>query len=86
MHFSDIDNGKSFDWGNTSKDYAKYRDVYPAEFFQSIIDLGLCKEHRLLYLILGNISSDPFGSVLIHVTRKNPGSCSDIQYCLPVLA
>lgn len=44
MHFSDIDNGKSFDWGNTSKDYAKYRDVYPAEFYQSIIDLGLCKD------------------------------------------
>ncbi len=31
MHLSDIDNGKPFDWGNTSKDYAKYRDVYPAE-------------------------------------------------------
>jgi SAM-dependent methyltransferase len=44
MHFSDIDNGKPFDWGNTSKDYAKYRDVYPAEFYQSIIDLGLCKD------------------------------------------
>ncbi len=29
MQISDIDNGKSFDWGNTSKDYAKFRDVYP---------------------------------------------------------
>ncbi len=44
MHFSDIDNGKPFDWGNTSKDYAKYRDIYPEEFYQSIIDLGLCKK------------------------------------------
>ena len=44
MQFADIDNGKSFDWGNTSKDYAKYRDIYPAEFYQSILDLGLCRD------------------------------------------
>ncbi len=37
-----IDHGKEFDWGNTSKDYAKYRDIYPDEFYQKIIDLGLC--------------------------------------------
>lgn len=24
-----IDNGKAFDWGKTSPDYAKYRDIYP---------------------------------------------------------
>ena len=41
MYFSDIDNGKSFDWGNTSKDYAKYRDIYPDEFYQCILNLGL---------------------------------------------
>ena len=44
MQFSDIDNGKVFDWGNTSKDYAKYRDIYPEEFYESILDLGLCKD------------------------------------------
>lgn len=44
MQFSDIDNGKSFDWGNTSKDYAKYRDIYPEEFYRGILDLGLCKD------------------------------------------
>ena len=44
MQFSDIDNGKSFDWGNTSGDYAKYRDVYPEEFYRSILDLGLCRD------------------------------------------
>ncbi len=37
-----FDHGKGFDWGNASKDYAKYRDVYPEEFYQRIIDLGLC--------------------------------------------
>lgn len=39
---NDIDNGKAFDWGQTSKDYAKYRDIYPELFYQKIIDLGLC--------------------------------------------
>ena len=44
MQISEIDNGNSFDWGNTSKDYAKYRDIYPNEFYQCILDLGLCKD------------------------------------------
>jgi SAM-dependent methyltransferase len=37
-----IDNGQAFDWGNTSDDYAVYRDLYPEEFYQKIISLGLC--------------------------------------------
>ncbi len=44
MSFSDIDNGKSFDWGNTSEDYARYRDIYPEEFYRCILDLGLCRD------------------------------------------
>ena len=38
-----IDGGKEFDWGRVSTEYAKYRDVYPHEFYQRILDLGLCK-------------------------------------------
>ncbi len=37
-----IDHGKAFDWGRTSSDYAKYRDIYPQEFYQNLVDLGLC--------------------------------------------
>lgn len=37
-----IDNGKGFDWGLASVDYAKYRDIYPEEFYKKIIDLGYC--------------------------------------------
>ena len=37
-----IDAGKAFDWGRTSEEYAKYRDVYPNEFYQRIADRGLC--------------------------------------------
>lgn len=28
-----IDGGKAFDWGRTSADYAKFRDIYPPESF-----------------------------------------------------
>lgn len=37
-----IDNGKSFDWGRTSLDYARYRDIYPQEFYDKIISRNLC--------------------------------------------
>ena len=37
-----IDHGKPFDWGKASPDYAKYRDIYPEEFYRRIVDLGLC--------------------------------------------
>ncbi|MCR4652683.1 MAG: class I SAM-dependent methyltransferase [Eubacterium sp.] len=41
---SRIDAGKAFDWGRTSEAYAKYRDIYPEEFYRKILDRGLCKE------------------------------------------
>ncbi|MDR1735492.1 MAG: class I SAM-dependent methyltransferase [Oscillospiraceae bacterium] len=51
---SDIDNGAPFDWGNATADYAKYRDIYPEEFYQKIISLGLCvKGQRVLDLGTG---------------------------------
>lgn len=37
-----IDSGTPFDWGKTSLDYAKYRDIYPQEFYQKILDRNLC--------------------------------------------
>lgn len=37
-----IDNGKAFDWGKASGDYAKYRDIYPSEFYEKMIELNLC--------------------------------------------
>ena len=39
-----IDAGKAFDWGHTSEDYAKYRDIYPDIFYRKIVDRGLCVE------------------------------------------
>ena len=39
ISISYIDDGQTFDWGKTSEDYAKYRDIYPdeyAEFFNLV--------------------------------------------------
>lgn len=37
-----IDNGKEFDWGRVSSEYAKFRDIYPKEFYEKIIKRELC--------------------------------------------
>ena len=37
-----LDGGKAFDWGRTSGDYARFRDIYPQEFFDKILERGLC--------------------------------------------
>ena len=49
-----IDSGKAFDWGKTSKEYAKYRDIYPSVFYRKIADRGLCvKDQKVLDLGTG---------------------------------
>ena len=39
-----IDGGNAFDWGKTSADYAKFRDIYPRAFYEKIISRGLCAD------------------------------------------
>lgn len=39
---ANIDKGKPFDWGRVSSDYARYRDIYPKEFYDKIVHRGLC--------------------------------------------
>lgn len=49
-----IDEGKDFDFGRTSADYAKYRDIYPDIFYQKIVDRNLCiKDQTILDLGTG---------------------------------
>ena len=44
-----IDSGNAFDWGRASKDYARYRDIYPEGFYKCLTDRGLCvKGQRVL--------------------------------------
>ncbi|MCM1418804.1 MAG: class I SAM-dependent methyltransferase [Bacteroides sp.] len=40
IRLDQIDGGKAFDWGRTSADYARYRDVYPPAFFEKLVGTG----------------------------------------------
>ncbi len=54
MQLSDIDKGNSFDWGKTSQDYAKFRDIYPPEFYQMLINRNIgTKGQKILDLGTG---------------------------------
>lgn len=49
-----FDNGRGFDWRLASSDYAKYRDIYPDEFYERIVHLGYCRDgQRVLDLGTG---------------------------------
>jgi len=37
----EFDNGNPFDFGRTSADYAKYRDIYPPEFYNRLVELKI---------------------------------------------
>lgn len=45
MKFENIDNGNAFDFGKTSAEYAKYRDIYPKELYEKLYDLGIGREN-----------------------------------------
>lgn len=44
-----IDSGQGFDFGRTSSDYARYRDIYPASMYRKLRELGIVrKKERIL--------------------------------------
>lgn len=43
---SDIDGGRAFDWGRVSAEYAKFRDIYPKEFYEKILARNLCQKRQ----------------------------------------
>ena len=39
-----IDHGQPYDWGKASQAYVLYRDIYPEEFYQKFLSLGICRK------------------------------------------
>jgi len=39
-----FDYGNPFDFGRVSQDYAKFRDIYPDEFYKKVLELGICTD------------------------------------------
>ena len=49
-----FDNGNQFDFGRTSAEYAKFRDVYPPEFYSKLAELKIgVKDQKILDLGTG---------------------------------
>ena len=55
ISINEIDKGNAFDWRRVSSDYAKYRDIYPVEFYNKIIKhimllnpIKLCKIYDMM--------------------------------------
>lgn len=44
MKLDFIDGGKEFDFGLTSGNYSKYRDIYPKSMYEKLISFGIGKE------------------------------------------
>ena len=67
MIIQDIDKGKNFDWGKTSSDYAKYRDIYPQEFYDYILEqMGEMIKMTINFLFFENYETlDIFGPIEI---------------------
>lgn len=40
-----IDKGREFDWGLTSAEYAKYRDIYPDALYKRLYELGVANDN-----------------------------------------
>ena len=91
----DIDGGKAFDWGRTSSDYAKYRDIYPPIFFEKVAERGLCVQgQRVLDLGTGTgvvprsmyrfgaewVSSDISENQIVQARILAEGSDMDIKF------
>jgi ubiquinone/menaquinone biosynthesis C-methylase UbiE len=48
MKIVNIDNGKDFDFGNTSLDYSKYRDIYPNSLYVYLYEHGIGKKNQTI--------------------------------------
>ena len=44
MNLTSIDHGNAFDFGRTSEEYAKYRDIYPPELYDRLRELGVAAD------------------------------------------
>lgn len=48
MNFSYIDGGKTFDFGRTAAQYAKYRDIYPETLYRRLSEIGVGRSGQKL--------------------------------------
>jgi len=82
-----IDNGASFNWGRTASEYAKYRNIYPVDFFENLNRMGVKGQKVLdigtgtgiLPMNMAKYGGEFIGADLSHeMIAKAKQLCSDI--------
>ena len=69
LSLNHVDSGKGFDFGKVSQDYAKYRDIYSARFFKTILQYNIgTAGQRVLDLGTGS------GVICRHMASISPGA------------
>ena len=67
-----VDKGNGFDFGKTSEDYAKYRDIYPPSFYKKLVDFGIGLEGQSV-LDLGT-GTGVIPRAMVHLGAKFTGA------------
>lgn len=67
MKLKNIDQGKEFDFGKTSADYARFRDIYPASMYEKLIQFGIGKSGQKI-LDLGS------GTAVLPINMSKTGA------------
>ena len=67
MKLEHIDKGNEFDFGRTSADYARFRDIYPQSMFEKLISFGIGKKGQMI-LDLGS------GTAVLPINLSHTGA------------
>lgn len=97
MRFHNIDNGQDFDFGNTSINYAKYRDIYPQSLYDNLKKEGVCSTNNSNLLDIGTGTGvlprglQPFNGKIMGIdisenqiiqARKISGNKENLSFCV----
>ena len=94
MEHNKIDNGTAFDFGKTSFDYSKYRDIYPNSMYQKLYDIGIGRKNqkildfgtgtgvfpRAMYKYGAKFTGIDISEEQIKYAKKLSENMEDIQY------
>ena len=68
MKLTKIDNNNDFDFGKTSENYARFRDIYPKSMYDKLIEMGVCNKDQHI-LDLGS------GTSVLPINLYHTGAC-----------
>ena len=71
MNLTHIDNQNEFDFGRTSENYARYRDIYPQSMYDRLVGMGIGKEGQHILDLGSGIAVLPNSSAALEDEKKS---------------